>query len=432
MSEREYGYSEKTIRSGVLDDSLRRLYGPELTAEQRERYAALAETFRTHFGAGNTLFFSSPGRTELGGNHTDHNRGKVLAAGIHLDNIAVVRPRNEKRVTAVTAGIDESIEVELDDLIPRSEEQGSAVALLRGCAAYLERLSYRVGGFDAYIDSRVAIGSGLSSSASVEMLFTHILNVLYNGGQVDRISMAKAGQHAENHFFGKPSGLMDQLACSLGSIQYIDLENPQRPRTLAVNADFASRGYRLCTVDTGGDHADLTEAYASIPQEMGCAAAALGVEELRGGNTEKLLSRIAEVRRRCGDRAVLRSIHFYQENERVSRMHAALEEGDIDNYIQLVKASGRSSWTQLQNCIPPGAEAEQPIPFTLAVSQSICPRGVFRVHGGGFAGSIQGYVPQEEWESYVRSMEELLGEGAVTPLYIRPYGVVRIDEERLD
>jgi len=200
----------------------------------------------------------------------------------------------------------------------------------------------------------------------------------------------------------------------------------------AVNADFASRGYRLCTVDTGGDHADLTEAYASIPQEMGCTAAALGAEELRGGSKEQLLSRIVEVRHRCGDRAVLRSLHFYQENERVDRMHTALGEGDIDGYLRLVEASGRSSWTQLQNCIPSGAEEEQPIPLTLSVSQSTCPRGVFRVHGGGFAGSIQGYVPQEEWEGYVRSMEELLGAGAVTPLYIRPCGVVRVDTECLD
>jgi galactokinase len=432
MSPKRTAYEAETVRAGELDRVLRRLYGEGQTAEQRGRYARLIDTFTGRFGGKDALLFSSPGRTELGGNHTDHNRGRVLAAGIHLDKIAAVQPRSDMQATVVTEDLDEVIEVDLNDLAPRSEEEGTAAALVRGCAAYLAERGYRVGGFDAYVDSRVAIGSGLSSSASVEVLIAHILNVLFNDGTADSVTLALAGQFAENTFFNKPSGLMDQLACALGAVQFIDLEDPRNPAVSTVDVDFASQGYRLCTVDTGGSHADLTDAYASIPAEMRCVAGALGCGELRDGSEEQLLAKVSEVRRACGDRAVLRAFHFFRENERVPRMYAALREGEIGEYLELADESGGSSWMLLQNCIPPGADKEQPIPYVITLSRSIAPGGIFRVMGGGFAGSIQGYVPETEWKGYHSLMEELLGRGTVVPLYIRPCGVICVEMERLD
>jgi galactokinase len=429
---RDDGYTAAEVSRGALDAALERIYGEEALEEQRSRYAGLLSSFTEHFGGERALLFSSPGRTELGGNHTDHNRGHVLAASINLDTLAAVRPTEDRRARVITDALPDRMELDLRELEPREEERGGAAALLRGCAAYLAQNGFEIGGFDAYVVSRVGIGSGLSSSASVEVLIAHILNILYNAGRADRSSLAKAGKYAENRFFGKPSGLMDQLACALGAVQYIDLADPEQPKTRAVQVDFSSRGYRLCTVATGGSHADLTEAYAAIPEEMGRVARWLGVEALRDGSKALLLRRLPELRRACGDRAVLRALHFFEEDERVTEMMERLEAGDTEAYLALVAASGRSSWLHLQNCVPPNAEREQPIPLTLALSERIAPAGVFRVHGGGFAGSIQGYVPLKAWQGYSAEMEAILGEGAVTPLSIRPCGVVRVDAECLD
>jgi galactokinase len=430
MKNSEHAYGIDDIRNGGLDEVLERLYGGQFIDEQRRRYADLIRAAEQRLGEGPFLLFSSPGRSELGGNHTDHNRGRVLAAGIHLDKIAAVHPRDDMRTRILNLEGAEQVEADLNDLQPREEERNTAEALVRGCAAYLSELGYMIGGFDALIDSRVAIGSGLSSSASFEMLIAAILNSLYNSGAVETTAAAIAGQYAENRFFGKPSGLMDQLACALGAIQFIDLRNPQQPDAQAVQADFSSRGYRLCTLDTGGSHADLTDAYAAIPREMRCAAGVLGVKELRDSSQEELLGRLSEVRSACGDRAVLRALHFFQDNQRVVRMYSALREGDMRGYLREVAESGRSSRTQLQNCAACGAADEQPIPLALSLSEVLSPGGVFRVHGGGFAGSIQGYVPEGEWQRYVEGMEAVFGKGSVTPLYIRPCGAVQLTAGR--
>lgn len=427
------------IEKGLYDQRFIELYGPAELEDQRRRYAEALRECEKHFGAPALHLFSSPGRTELGGNHTDHNNGRVLAASIQLDKVAAVIPVQHLVVRIDTEQFDERVEVDLRRLEPMETERGTASSLVRGIASYFQRRGYSIGGFSAYITSRVAMGSGLSSSASLEVLIAQIFNSLYNGGHISLVECAKAGQSAENRFFGKPCGLMDQIACAQGGVVSIDFADPQQPLIRSLRFSFAEQGYRLCILDTGSSHADLSDDYRSVPAEMDCAAAALGAGKLRQTDTRRLFARIRELRRSCGDRAVLRAIHFFGENERVTAMVRALEEENFASYLDLVRASGSSSWRLLQNCIPssalqtPGQGADarpgrrQGLALALGLTEELLGgSGAVRVHGGGFAGTIQLYVPQEDFAPFRRKIETVFKVGSLTELRLRREGVRRL------
>jgi len=385
--------NQKDVADRALDKAIRRLYGSAVEQQQLLRYTSLLDEFHNRFTTDRAYLFSSPGRTELGGNHTDHNHGRVLAGSIQLDKIAAVTPRDDMQVEIVTAGFPKNIKADLHHLQPQEAETGSASALVRGIAAYFAERGYGYGGFSAYVHSQVAMGSGLSSSASIEVLIAQIFNTLYHQGRLSAIELAKAGRYAENQYFKKPCGLMDQIACAQGGIAAIDFADSESPGLEQIVFDFSSHGYQLMILDTGGDHADLTHEYASIPQEMKCVAAELGCKVLRETNLERLIEAAPEIRQNCGDRPFLRALHYFQENRRVGLLQEALQFEDINAYLRVAKESGNSSWNLLQNCIPTGAVQEQSVAYSLGLLQSLCPTGVFRFHGGGFAGTVQGYVP---------------------------------------
>jgi len=418
--------SSSAIETGRLDEALGQLYGLEEQGRQRIRYALIADSYAATFGADPSSFFSSPGRTELGGNHTDHNNGRVLAAAVHLDKVAAATATDDMRVRMTTEAFDEEVVVDLRNLEARESERGSSAGLLRGIAAYLKQAGYRIGGWNAYVQSKVAMGSGLSSSAAVEMLITEIFSSLYNDGGIGTVEKAIAGQRAENHYFGKPCGLMDQLACAHGGIVALDFAQPGAPKLSPVDYYFTDHGYSLCILDTGSSHADLTDDYASIPREMGCVAEYLGAETLRGVPVSKLHARLGEVRTHCGDRALLRALHFYSEHDRAGAMAGALERGETENYLELVRSSASSSWRFLQNCIPSHGR-EQGLALALGLSEELLGEsGAIRVHGGGFAGTAQVYVAKDRLETYRRHIEGVFGRGALQELAVRPQGVVSL------
>lgn len=422
-------YTANSIENGELSGICAELYGPDAAGEQERRYSTLADSCARRFGSDEAILFSSPGRSELCGNHTDHNHGKVIAAGIQLDKIAAVVPRSDFLVEIVTEGFPEDIKTDLRYLKPDSGESGKADALVRGIAAYFQQKGYLIGGFSACIDSRVAMGSGLSSSASLEVLIGMIFNTLYNGGTIGEVELAKAGKFAENTFFHKPCGLMDQVACAAGGISVIDFEDEDDPRIDRIDFSFNEFGYQLMILDTGGDHADLTDEYAAIPREMGCIARQFDTTILRKCSLEQVLENSSLLRKTCGDRAVLRAIHFFQENERVDAIREALAYRDINAYLRTIERSGISSWTLLQNCTPGGASERQAVTYALGFLRTICPNGIFRVHGGGFAGTVQGYIPIDAFDTMKATMEAHFGKGSATPLTIRSRGVIHIGEE---
>lgn len=423
---------QSDIADGKLDRAIERLYGSAAHNDQISRYAALLDEFHLRFSSDRAFLFSSPGRTELGGNHTDHNQGKVLAGSIQLDKIAAVIPRDDMQVVVVTAGFPKDIVADLQGLQPQDEEAGSASALVRGIAAYFAEHGYGYGGFSAYVHSRVAMGSGLSSSAAIEVLIAQIFNSLYHDGALSAVELAKAGRYAENNFFQKPCGLMDQIACAQGGIAAIDFADNDNPGLEQIEFDFSSHGYQLMILDTGGDHANLTSEYASIPQEMQCVARELGCSVLRETGPQQLTAAAAKIRASCGDRPFLRALHFFQENRRVELLQEALRFEDINSYLRTVKESGLSSWTLLQNCVPTGAVRDQAVAYCLGLLSALCPEGIFRVHGGGFAGTVQGYVPIEQFSDFKANLESQFGPGSVTPLRIRSEGVIHLDSEFLD
>ncbi len=422
-------HTVNSIENGELNGVLEELYGSDAAGQHRQRYAALVGSCVQRFGSKEVKLFSSPGRSELCGNHTDHNRGKVIAAGIQLDKAAAVVPRTDLLVEIVTEGFPEDIRADLRYLKPDSGESGKADALVRGIAAYFHQKGYRIGGFSAYIDSRVAMGSGLSSSASLEVLIGMIFNTLYNGGTIDEVELAMAGKFAENTFFHKPCGLMDQVACAAGGISVIDFEDEDKPKIDRIDFSFNDFGYQLMILDTGGDHADLTDEYAAIPREMGCIAGQFDRTVLRECSIEEVLQQSRQLRDTCGDRAILRAIHFFQENDRVEAIREALAYRDINAYLRTIEMSGISSWTLLQNCTPGGAVDRQAVTYALGFLRTICPNGIFRVHGGGFAGTVQGYIPADSFDTMQTQMEAHFGKGSATPLTIRSRGVIHIGEE---
>lgn len=416
------------LQDGFYDRAFSLLYGEQEIAAQRTRYAKAVEGFVETFGdgEGELLLFSAPGRTEIGGNHTDHNHGRVLAGSVNLDVIAVVRPTNG--VICVKSEGYPMDTVSLDELMPREEEKNRSASLIRGTAARFADLDYAVGGFEAYTTSNVLKGSGLSSSAAFEVLVGVILSHIYNGGRVSAVEIAQIAQYAENVYFGKPCGLMDQMASSVGNIITIDFADPSKPIIEKVDFDFSAAGHALCIVDVGGNHADLTHEYAAIPAEMRAVAASLGVEYLRETSMEALLSNIALLRERHGDRAVLRAIHFLRDNARVVEQVAALRRGDFEGFKSLVIESGNSSFEYLQNVYPNCNVEEQGMSLALALAQGVLQDcGAWRVHGGGFGGTTQNFVPLDKLAEFKSVIEGVFGEGTCHVLNIRPCGGVSVD-----
>ena len=389
-----------------------------------EQKTALDKGFADCFGMAPERYFSAPGRTEIGGNHTDHQRGRVLAAAVNLDTNAAVRVNGSNLIRIQSKGYP-MCQVDIRELTPVDAEINSTPALVRGVAARFAQLGCEVKGFDAYCESTVLPGSGLSSSAAYEVLIGTIINHLFFDGKVSQPEVAMIGQYAENVFFGKPCGLMDQMASAVGNLVNIDFFDKENPVIHPVSFDFASCGHALCIIDSGADHADLTDEYAAIPGEIKAVAAHFGKEVLTQIPESDFYAAIPELRKACGDRAVMRCIHFYQENARVPKQVAALENGDFEGFLKLIKESGYSSWMYLQNVIPAGYKLHQDVAVRLALCEHYLQgKGAFRVHGGGFAGTVQAFVPFEILDSFRAGMDAALGEGACHVLSIRPQGGV--------
>lgn len=419
---------KEVLYTGAYDERLRRVYvTDEAVRAQYDRYAALADEFaRLYDGERDIRLFSAPGRTEVGGNHTDHNHGKVLAAGIDLDAVAAAAVNSENIVRVKSAGYSMDV-VDLSDLSVQENETGHSPALVRGMCQGFLNYGYKIGGFDAATASRVLSGSGLSSSAAYEVLVGTMLNYLYNDGAVDAVTIAKIAQYAENEYFGKPCGLMDQTACSVGSFVTIDFEDPKVPIIEEVKFDFASCGHALCIVDTKGNHSDLTDEYGFIRSEMESVAQYFGKSVLREVPEAEFYGEIAEVRKKVGDRAVLRAMHFYADNARVEKEVSALRAGDFEAFKQYILESGSSSYMYNQNVFSVKKPTDQPVSLALAVSERVLRgKGAWRVHGGGFAGTIQAFVPLELLDAYKSEMERIFGEGACYVLSIRPVGGTEI------
>ena len=386
-------------------------------------YDELKQKFLNTFHRSAQYLFSAPGRTEIGGNHTDHQLGRVLAGAVSLETVAAVAVNGENVIRVLSEGYP-LCEIALDDLAIRPEEFGTTAALIRGVAAGtgLSR------GFDAYICSTVLPGSGLSSSAAFEVLLGTIASQL-SGAGLNAVEIAQLGQKVENEYFGKPCGLMDQMASSVGGIITIDFADPAKPVIEHLELDLAALGYALCIIDSGADHADLTDEYAAIPREMKAVAAMFGKSVLREVDEDAFFARLGEVRAAAGDRAALRAMHFFADNRRVAEQVAALRSGDFDAFLRLVNESGRSSWLYLQNVVPTGATAHQELAAALALAAKLLNgRGACRVHGGGFAGTIQAFVPLDLLESFRAGMEAALGEGSCHVLSIRPEGGILLEE----
>ena len=399
----------------------------EASALQPVRYAnAVSEFNKTFEGIEPAAVFSAPGRTEIGGNHTDHQHGEVLAASINKDAIAVVSPRDDNMVNVLAEGFGMT-NIDLNDLSLREDEKGSTPALIRGVLAGLKDNGFILGGFDAYITSDVLIGAGLSSSAAFETLIGTIVSGLYNGMKIDPVTIAKIGQFAENKYFGKPCGLMDQMACSVGNLVHIDFNDTDNPIVDKVDFDFSKTDYVLCITDTKGSHADLTNEYAAVPLEMKKIASLLGYDVLRPVSFEDIIDNIDMLRDKAGDRAVLRAIHFVNETLRAEDEAEALKSGDLKEFLNLVKQSGDSSFKYLQNVYTNNDVTVQNVSLALAISDTVLnPDEVSRVHGGGFAGTIQAFVKKGNAKRYKKYMDKVFGDGSCEILAIRKYGGIRV------
>ena len=424
------------LQTDVLKDNLQKqAYADRLTdiyvdttkiPYQTARYIEAIATYEKHFGAGEVEIYSAPGRSEIGGNHTDHQHGEVLAASINNDAIAIVRSLEEPIVKVISDGYD-LITISLDDLTKKAEEEGTTTSLIKGVLAGLTEHGHKVGGFQAYITSDVLIGAGLSSSAAFETIIGTIISGLYNDMTISPVEIAIIGQYAENVYFGKPCGLMDQMACSVGSLVHIDFANPADPVVERVEFDLDAHGYSLCITDTKGSHADLTPDYAAIPAEMKAAAACFGKDVLGEVSKEEVLANLNVIRNKVNDRAALRAIHFVYENERVQKEVTALQKDHFDTFLQTVKESGDSSYKYLQNVYTCHDVEHQNVSVALALSDILLgTNGVSRVHGGGFAGTIQAFVKNDVVSDYKKGMEALLGDGSCDVLKIRKYGGMKV------
>ena len=404
---------------------LAELYGQneETVRYQKERYASLLRSYGKIFGDREEIFLiSAPGRTEIGGNHTDHNHGRVLAAAVNLDTLCAVTPREDLKVRFHSEGY-EPIEMDLTDLSPRTEEEGTTDALIRGVAAGMKEAGYRIGGFDAAVTSTVAGGSGLSSSAALEVMLTGVLDALYNRFDMPFVLRAQISQRAENVYFGKPSGLLDQMASAAGGLVTVDFRNPDKPEVTPLQFDFAKKGYALVVVATGGSHADLTDQYSAIPAEMRAAARCCGREVLRDVTRDQLLGNAGRIRKEAGERALMRAFHFVDEDGRVPRQVEALRENRMEDFLHLIIESGYSSFMYLQNVYAP--ETDQSLSLALCMAENMLKQdGAWRIHGGGFAGTTLNFVPLDKADDFVATMNSVFGEKACKVLNIRPEGAV--------
>lgn len=412
------------LQNGLWDNRLAEIYAAnENEAEaQGIRYQGALKRYVELFGAGDVEVYSAPGRTEIGGNHTDHQHGMVLAASVNLDTVAVAGYNRKNRIELVSEGY-EPVSIDIGELEVKESEYGTTAALIRGMAKGMKEHGHEIGPFKAYVTSNVLNGAGLSSSAAFETVIGTIFSGLFNQGKVSPVEIAILGQYAENVYFGKPCGLMDQMASSVGSIVFIDFKNPGSPVVEKMEYDMGKKAYSLCIVDTKGSHADLTDDYARIPAEMKEVAGLFGCKVLREVPEEAFFAKLPEIYAKTSNRAVLRAIHFFQENERVNKEAEALRTDDFGGFLQLVKESGDSSFKYLQNIYSNHDEHNQPIAVGLAVSEKILrEKGVCRVHGGGFAGTIQAFVKNEFVSEYKKTLEGIFGEGACHVLKIRKYG----------
>ena len=418
------------INNNEFEEAFLKLYGAKSGAQQA-RYIKAVNCFKEIFPETEIALFSAPGRTEIGGNHTDHQHGCVLAAAVDLDVIAVVSPNSDNVIRVKSEGYEMNV-VDLASLIPNDTEKGTSNALIRGVAAKFKELGSGIGGFNAYTTSNVLKGSGLSSSAAFEVLICAILNSLYNDGKMSAVEMAIVSQYAENIYFDKPCGLMDQTASSVGGFVGIDFNDPSSPIIEKVDFDFADVKHTLCIVDTGGNHADLTNEYASIPVNMKAVATYFNKTVLRDVDIAAFYKNMAAVRENCGDRAVLRAMHFFSDNQRAIDEKVALQNGDFNKFLSLINKSGRSSQTKLQNIFAASAPTEQGLSIALALSEKILGgRGAFRVHGGGFAGTIQAFVPNDLLDNYKEQIEAVFGDGSCYILSVRSAGGIRVEKESL-
>ena len=415
------------LKSGALNDRMIGIYGCDSAKAQdyAKRFIKVIQGFTVTFpkSAGSQIgLYSAPGRTEIGGNHTDHQYGCVLAASVNLDAIAAAAPNGTDTIHFYSEGYG-MIEADLSVLEPVESEKESTLALIRGMAALAIKKGYPVKGFDVYCTSNVLGGSGLSSSAAFETLLGVIINDMYCGNAFDAVEIAKMGQITENRYFGKPSGLMDQSASSVGGVVAIDFGDPENPKVEKIDLDLTGEGYALCIIDSKSSHADLTDAYAGIPREMKAVAATFGKSHLRGITKEQLIERTAAIRKVCGDRAFLRAMHFVLDNERAQEEAAALKAGDFDKFLGLVKASGESSYMYLQNISVEGAVDNQAVGVALSLCDVLLDgRGAFRVHGGGFAGTVQAFVPLDMLDTFKTTVENAIAPGCCHVLSIRPVG----------
>lgn len=418
----------ESLKNGSMDTRIKEIYIDETkVAYNRERYLKAIDSFAELFSKEKEIeIYSAPGRSEVCGNHTDHQNGMVLATSINLDAIAVVVKSGDNTIELKSDAFPME-KISLENLEKIEGEAGTTASLIKGVAAGMKERGYHIGGFKAFVTSDVLVGAGMSSSAAFESLIGTILSGLYNLGRVSSVEIAQIGQYAENVYFGKPCGLMDQMACSVGGMVFIDFENKENPLVKGIQSDFESAGLSLCILDTKGSHADLTPDYAAIPEEMKMVARALGKERLREVPKEEFFRAIPKLWKQTGGRAILRAIHFYEEEERVKKGAGLLEQGDYEAFLEVIKASGDSSAKYLQNIYSPKDITSQNVTVALAVSESVLGKdGVCRVHGGGFAGTIQAFVRDEAVQNYKEKMEEIFGAESCHVLKVRLEGGIRV------
>jgi galactokinase len=418
-----YTELKEYISSGQLDETIRQVICNDDVSEEKKRYLSLLEDAYKLYGDGDYHFVSSPGRSEIGGNHTDHQHGHVVAAGLNIDNLCVVKA-NDLNVVNYADRVFSIAPVDLSNLSVRESEVNTSESLIRGIAFRLNDLGFRYGGFDALCESRVLVGSGISSSACFEMMLVEIFNSLYNEDRISPVDRAKIGQYAENFYFGKPSGLLDQMAISVGGLVAIDFKDIEKPQIESHDFSFADYGYELLLIDTKGDHSDLSHEYAAVPNEIKEVGAQLGVKFLADTSRDELLKNLKEIREKVGnDRAILRAIHFFNEDRRAIEEKEAIANKDVERLLKLMKESGRSSFEYLQNVYPASRVNSQSLALALALADMyLGERGTYRVHGGGFEGTIQAVVPAEILDGFKEMMYSVFGEDCILQVRVRPFG----------
>ena len=420
----------KLLESEKAKKLLGELYGKAAVAENQKRYEDLVGKFVKEFGEKDLYLFSSPGRTEISGNHTDHNHGKVLAGSINLDCVGVAAVNDTNFVNIVSETFNQSFTIDLNHLEP-SDRMAGTVDLVKGLLKGFEKSGYEVGGFDAYVTSNVISAAGVSSSASFEMLLCSMLNTFFNAGKMDTVAYAHIGKYYENHYWNKASGLLDQMACAVGGLITIDFLEPQAPVVEKIDFDFASQNHSLIIVNTGKGHADLSADYSSVPNEMKKVAQFFGKEVCAEIKEQDVIDHLAELRAYAGDRSVLRALHFFEENKRVEAEVKALKENRFGDFLDGITSSGNSSWKWLQNCYTNSNVQEQGISIALALTEMFIAekkRGACRIHGGGFAGVIMAMLPNDLVDEYVAYIEKAMGEGSAYRMSIRPYGAICVNQ----